>query len=87
MLGHYEGDTIAGAEAHLDRRLAGGLSLRYQLGLYPGELGTATVLLGGPPAGRRREDSPEGAIVIGLGKMGDLNPNTLAEAARRGALS
>jgi len=87
MVGHYAGDTIAGAEAHLDRRLEGGLSHRYQLGLYPGELGTSSVLLGGPPRTSRREDSPAGAVVIGLGKMGELNPNTLAEASRHGALS
>ena len=87
MVGHYEGDTIAGAEAHIDRRLDGGLSHRYQLGLYPGELGTSAVFLGGLSRGLRREDSPEGAVVIGLGKMGDLNPNTLAEVSRRGALT
>jgi CHAT domain-containing protein len=87
LLGHYEGDTIAGAEAHLDRRLEGALSHRYQLGLYPGELGTTAVVLDRAADASPPGHAAGGAIVVGLGKMGDLNPNTLAETVRRGALS
>ena len=56
MVGHYEGDTIAGAEAQLDRRLDHALSDRYQLGLYPGELGTVAVLQRESAEGERQTD-------------------------------
>ena len=45
MVGHYAGDTINGAERQLDQALGGRLAKRKQLGLYPGALGTNTVVL------------------------------------------
>ena len=79
MVGHYAGDTINGAERQLDQALGGRLVKRKQLGLYPGALGTNTVVLD-------RRTRPQGAIVVGLGDHADLAPGTLAETLRRGLL-
>jgi hypothetical protein len=78
MVGHYEGDTIISAEAHLDRALNGRLRDRLLLGLYPGAQDTEVVFL---DATR----SHAGAIVIGLGAVGTLSPGGLARAVSRGA--
>ena len=80
LVGHYAGDTIAGAERALDVALDHRLSHRRKLGLYPGALGTSTVVLD-------RHRKPAGAIVVGLGDQADLAPGTLAETLRRGILA
>jgi hypothetical protein len=62
LLGHYEQDPIAGAEALIDRELLDGdLSQRYNLGLYAGPRGTATVVLRVPNEQERRRGSLTGA--------------------------
>lgn len=71
-VGHYAGDTIVSAEDHLDRALDGRLRERHRLGLYPGKLGTCEVLLN-----TDRYIKPAGAIVIGLGQVGELSPGSL----------
>jgi len=71
-VGHYAGDTIVSAEKYLDRALGGRLQERVLLGLYPGKLNTCEVLLN-PIKGAK----PAGAIVIGLGQVGDLSPGSL----------
>jgi tetratricopeptide (TPR) repeat protein len=86
MAGHYEGDTISGAEGYLDRRLDGALSQRYELGIYAGALGSSTVVLREPGPLQTELGIPRGAVIVGLGAMGDLSPATLANAIRRGAL-
>jgi pimeloyl-ACP methyl ester carboxylesterase/tetratricopeptide (TPR) repeat protein len=78
MVGHYEGDTIISAEAHLDRALGGRLRDRLLLGLYPGAQDTEVVFLDATSA-------HAGAIVIGLGAVGTLSPGGLARAVSRGA--
>ncbi len=80
-VGHYVGDTIAGAEAHLDGRLGGALSHRYRLGLYPGAAGTVELV-----TRAHGTDGLTGALVIGLGEMGRLSAQLLAEGVRLGAL-
>jgi CHAT domain-containing protein len=87
MMGHYEGDTIGGAESYLDGRLDGGLSQRYALGVYPGALGTALVLLRQPNRLQAELGVPRGALIVGLGAMGELSPATLADTVRRGVLA
>lgn len=69
-VGHYEGDMLVGAEAHMDARLDGRLRRRRELGLYPGRLESAEVLL-------QAEQRPPGAVVVGLGKVGELSPGDL----------
>jgi pimeloyl-ACP methyl ester carboxylesterase len=78
MVGHYEGDSIISAEAHLDRALDGRLRDRLLLGLYPGPQDTEVVFLDATSA-------HAGAIVIGLGAVGTLSPGGLARAVSRGA--
>lgn len=88
LLGHYEQDPIAGAEALIDRELLDGdLSQRYSLGLYAGPCGTATVVLRVPNEQERRRGSLNGAVVCGLGAYdGSLTFSRLCEAVRAGVL-
>ena len=54
ICGHYIGDTIAGAEASIDRYLVGGaLRQRERLGVYAGEVGSSAVVLQARDAGDR----------------------------------
>jgi CHAT domain-containing protein len=81
-VGHYLGDVIVHAEAVLDATLGGALRRRFDLGLYPGKIGTSEIF--------RHGVHPPGAIVIGLGPVGELTPERLrvafAMALRRYAL-
>lgn len=77
MVGHYQGDTIVSAEAHLDRIMDGRLRARHGLGLYPGEDDTAEAFL-------NPKRQPGGAIIIGLGEVGQLSPGKLMRAVSRG---
>ncbi len=72
-LGHYEDDVIVGAEADLDARLSGRLSRRRRMGIYAGEPGTAEILLDASA-------HPTGAIVFGLGRIGELTPGTVTDS-------
>ncbi len=75
MVGHYQGDTLISAEAQLDRYLDGRLAERHRLGRYPGPIETSAVILN-PTA------QPGGAIVVGLGEVGQLTPNQLARSVK-----
>jgi tetratricopeptide (TPR) repeat protein/pimeloyl-ACP methyl ester carboxylesterase len=86
MVGHYEGDTIIAAEAQIDALLHGALSQRYALGLYPGEFGSAAVVLRKPTPMQRALAFPSGAVVMGLGKWGELTAGQLGDLIRRAAL-
>jgi tetratricopeptide (TPR) repeat protein/Mrp family chromosome partitioning ATPase len=80
LVGHYNGDTFAGAEAQLDRALERRLSQRRSLGLYPGPLGSNTIVL---------DDSqrPCGAVVVGLGEAASLSLGGLRRTLRQGILA
>lgn len=86
VVGHYEGDTIIGAEAQLDTLLRGALTERYALGLYPGEFGSVAVVLRKPTAIQKALALPTGAVVVGLGKWGELSTGQLSDLLRRAAL-
>ncbi len=81
IVGHYAGDTIVSAEDYLDKALNGRLRERHRLGLYPGKLGTCEVVLNPDHYGK-----PAGAIVIGLGRVGELSPGSLQAAITQAAL-
>ncbi len=81
-VGHYQGDPIVSAERALDRQLGGRLSRRYNLGRYPGPIGTSEVILD-----RREDAKPGGAIVVGLGRVGELSRGSLADAFTEAVLS
>jgi CHAT domain-containing protein/pimeloyl-ACP methyl ester carboxylesterase len=88
LVGHYEQDAISGAEALIDRELVdGGLTQRYDMGLYAGPLGTATIVLPVRNESEHWRGSNLGAVVAGLGKYdGSLSAGSLAEAVRTAAL-
>ncbi len=87
MVGHYEGDTISGAEAQIDSTLVdGGLTLRYHMGSYASEPGTTTVVLPTPNAEQIKSGIQHGAVVVGLGEYGKLNVTDLERAVRDGVL-
>ncbi|WP_341888644.1 CHAT domain-containing protein [Variovorax sp. YR752] len=82
LVGHYAGDTIVSAEDALDRQMKGEqpqgpLSRRRDLGLYPGPHGTHAVFFNDDP-----QRKPMGALVVGLGQVGDLSPSRLETGAR-----
>ncbi|GAB6191436.1 CHAT domain-containing protein [Desulfocastanea catecholica] len=86
MVGHYLGDTIVAAESYLDSKLDHALSQRYQLGVYPGALGTTAIVQRPTSELDIRLGIPRGAIVIGLGRMGELGTGALENTVREGAL-
>lgn len=86
LLSHYEGDTIAGAERKVDRLVGNALSQRYHLGCYPGKPGTVAVVLSPPNEIQKSLGVQHGAIVIGLGKWGELTPSALTQAVHQGMM-
>ena len=78
-IGHYRDDTIVSAEAALDVALGGRLSRRLDLDVYAGATG-AVEILSVPGA------HPPGAIVIGLGEVGDLTPEKLVRLVANAAV-
>ncbi len=83
-VGHYKGDQIVGAERVINGLLDNRLSQLSQLGLYPGDEGTAEVI-------RIKESEIKGALIIGLGDFGEMNRdkirNGVVAASLRHALS
>jgi len=82
LVGHYKGDPIVHAEAVLDQCLNGALGVRHQLHRYPGNIGTAEVFLGRPP----NHLGHQGAIVVGLGNVGELTVGGLIRTLEEGLL-
>ncbi len=70
MVGHYQEDMIVSAEKELDKQLERRLTQRFHMGVYPGRVGTVEIVLA-------RNASPPGAVVIGLGEVGELTPEKL----------
>ncbi|HET7544888.1 MAG TPA: CHAT domain-containing protein [Polyangiaceae bacterium] len=79
VVGHYDGDPIASAEAVLDRRLGGKLARDHALGIYPGRLSTMRAYATGSQIG-------QGVIVVGLGDMGMLTRTRLCTTLVQGLL-
>ncbi len=83
LVGHYSGDRIVRAEAALDSQLGGVLHQRWQLGpdFYTSAPGTSQVALANT---RLNANGPSGAIVVGLGRMGELSQGDLTRTVMRG---
>ena len=81
-VGHYEGDSIVGAEAYLDRVLGGRLTARHALWLYPGSIGTHALFDNPTPQAK-----PLGALVVGLGDAGELTSRMLTGTFARSLLA
>jgi hypothetical protein len=75
VVGHYQDDVFVGAEDSLDWQLNGRLRELQRLDLYPGAYNTSVVVLN-EPAARPTARHP-GAIVVGLGTVGELTPGAL----------
>jgi tetratricopeptide (TPR) repeat protein len=84
-VGHYSGDTIISAERALDRTLAGQLSQRLQLGLYPGPIESSAVFVNARLHDYDRV-TPKGAVVVGLGDAGALSASQLTRTFVHGLL-
>lgn len=69
LVGHYLGDSILSAEAVIDRQLKGALKRSLDMDLYPGRLNTHRIVFNDDPDGK-----PGGALVVGLGQVGELTP-------------
>jgi tetratricopeptide (TPR) repeat protein len=83
LVGHHEDDSIVSAESTLDQLFDGELSRRLNMGIYPGARGTTDVIRNSQP----EADQPNAALVVGLGKVGELSREGLrkgvASAAKR----
>jgi CHAT domain-containing protein len=79
VVGHYVGDAIVSAEAQLDQRLDQRLSTRFYMQTYAGPLGTVEIV-------RVPKAQPPGAIVIGLGEVGELTSEMLRRSALEACL-
>ena len=84
MAGHYIGDGIQHAERTLDIALNGALSHRWILGseFYPGKIPSNYIAL----KQDRETPGPQGAIIVGLGHIGELQKGDLIETIRHGVL-
>jgi pimeloyl-ACP methyl ester carboxylesterase len=84
-VGHYQDDAIVSAESALDAELGGELRQRFQLGLYPGPLGSSAVFFkpNAPTAGPKRLP---GALIVGIGGAGSLTAAALTRAFSRALL-
>ena len=84
LVGHYAGDTITSAEAELDNWLGGRLREMHGVGLYPGPIETSEVVFDPAPAVANRVD---GAVVVGLGRPGELTVDRLKRTITHGVLT
>ncbi|MFT3720539.1 CHAT domain-containing protein [Pseudorhodoferax sp.] len=84
LIGHHMNEGLSAAGRRVDAKLGGQLQCAIDLKLFVGALRTAQYLRpnnhgAGPPA-------YAGAVVLGLGAIGELTPTGLAETVTRGVL-
>jgi hypothetical protein len=84
-VGHYQDDAIVSAESALDAELDGELRRRFQLGLYPGPLGSSAVFFKPSPQRAGPKRLP-GALIVGIGGAGSLTATALTRAFARALL-
>lgn len=84
IVGHYGNDGVYGAVDRVDLKLDGLVRRMIQLELVTGKGGTATYVRGRSADG----GAPPypGAIIIGLGQVGELTGTALTEGVTRGVL-
>lgn len=81
MVGAYANDSLRGSALFLNRHLDGRMERAFMLGRYPGRPEEAAVFFHPVPG-----EKPGGAIVVGLGAVGDLLPGTLTRTLTHGLL-
>lgn len=83
IVGHYQGDVMQGSEAEVDRQFDGQMQTALELGVYPGPVESFQVF-------ERRQDTHDRrspfAVVVGLGRPGELSVGELRHTVRRGIL-
>ena len=79
VVGHYAGDSIVSAERVLDEQLDCRLSERARFNLYPGPHGTVEIVLD-------LRAWPPGAVVTGLGEVGEITADKVRGAVTEAAL-
>ena len=84
-VGHYQDDAIVSAESALDAELDGELRRRFQLGLYPGPLGSSAVFFKTSALKSGPKRLP-GALIVGIGGAGSLSATALTRAFARALL-
>jgi hypothetical protein len=84
LVGHYVGEQLTGATSRIDEKLGGQLKTALDLRLFVGASRTAHYLR----PNNHSQDEPvyPGAVVLGLGMLGELTPAVLAETVTRGLL-
>ena len=78
MVGHFLNDGILSAERSVDAQLNHELSNRHRLGIYAGPIGTSKIFLSGRSSGFK------GALVLGLGRQGELTGYLLTQTVEQG---
>lgn len=81
LIGAYANDSLRGSAKFLDGHLGGQLKRTHDLGRYPAQPDDAMVFLNPTP-----DSKPRGAIVVGLGALGELMPGKLTAAMCNGLL-
>ncbi len=81
VVGHYDGDPLVGPERKLDFAFEQRLTHRQSWGMYAGDIGTSTIIISDQPAQR-----PQGVIVVGLGRAGELTAASLRQSFRSAVL-
>ncbi|RZU01009.1 CHAT domain-containing protein [Rivibacter subsaxonicus] len=84
LVGHYQEESLSGAAKRVDEKLDGQLQLAIDLGLFAGASRTGHYLR--PPVRDAHEPDYPGAVVLGLGQVGELTPGALADTVTRGVL-
>lgn len=81
LIGAYANDSLRGSASFLDRHLGNQLERTFKLGRYPVQPDDAMVFFNPVPG-----EKPGGAIVVGLGPIGELLPGKLTQALANGLL-
>ena len=81
LMGHYRYDGIVGSVRYMDGFLDGRLDKSVQLGIFPSEIGESQAFMP-----RDEMCKPRGALVVGLGEVGDLAPGELQRTLHQALL-
>lgn len=84
VLGHYFNDSLAGGTRRVDEKLDGQLQRMLDLKLFVGAERTAAYLR--PPRHDNLAPAYPGALVVGLGLIGELTPASLTASVTRSVL-
>jgi hypothetical protein len=81
LAAHFQNDGILNAEKAIDGYLNKILTMRHQLNLYPSVIGTSEIFVS---HNEYTENAFKGAIIVGLGKFGELTRTLLSQTIEQG---